>query len=207
MHSLLWYWGAGIGAFILFFFQIWGGTSSSLLRAESSVEGVAESFLQALSTQDLQFFMNKGADQEFLEVLEDGFLLDIEVVYEKEWIFFSFLQKAQTSSVLINQYGVWNNISRSFVFLPSLSVAVQEEPQYSNEYQTVFVNTSPVAFPGDGIFFPLPSHTLDGTLLFSGNLIQPGESFRFTSSNSQLIPSLSPLFLESLKYGFKARVQ
>lgn len=204
MQSSLWYWGAGIGAFFFFFFQVWSGGSSALLRADSSAEGEKELFLQALSVQDISFFAHKGANQEFLEVLQKGLILDIEVVHEKEWIFFSFLQKSETSSVLTHQYGVWNNTSQSFVFLPSLTVAMQENLEYSNISQKVFINTAPVAFPGDGIFFPLP-HNAEGTLSFSGNLIQPGESFRFIPSKA--FPDSSIVLLESLKYGFKARVQ
>lgn len=172
-------------------------------KAELLSESFSEKFINALQENDTEFFTIISPEQSDAFVTEVITAypkkMDLLVVEESPHLFFSFLGIRENSSILSPIYGTWNGKEKNLEYNTPLSVSIMEQSDNS----ITFTNTSKTPFPVDDNTLLLPKD-IKGSITFSNKLLQPGDSFVFTS------PQTIPPFIfqiESLTYGYTATVQ
>lgn len=175
--------------------QTFGGDA----KADIFMKHFADEFSIALEEKNTVFFDDLGVSLSDQDLLLSDLTLDTHVRWENEFLFFSFLKKSENSSVLETVYGHWNNKTQKLIMFPEIDLGVMN----TGDTSVTFTNVSPIAFPIDNLFFLYPGN-IEGEISFVGDLVQPGDSFTFTS---QKFFDGEVFFLESLKYGFRATVQ
>lgn len=183
----------------LIFLGIWWNNNSGADLLDSQVE---QEFAQAIKENNQNYFKNfdDNNDEWFSKTLSPyPQKMEIKTFQKNNFIFFSFLGLQKNSSVLHSVYGSWNSKTQKLTSFDLITFSIMEK----NNFSVTLTNTSSIAIPLDDSFIGFPND-VKGEVIFSENLLLPGDAFVFKSTD---LLSESLAQLENITYGYKAIIQ
>ncbi len=162
-------------------------------------------FAKAIQTNDEHYFSSltdTSSQKKLIQELQKfTHKLDITIETKNEYLFFSFLGLKPNSSFLHTVYGSYSKKNTHLILFPNLHVAIHDFNK--NQLTLTITNTSDTILPADKDLILMPQNiTITSE---HKTVLLPHESKQYFLTK-EINDTKHITFLESVKYGYKAKV-